>query len=294
MQKSLILLLLLSISTAPVMAEVIIELSEDRLVAKRTESRPIEKPEAGFFQRGPEKGDGGGELAPVAILPWVIDDSDPFGNSTFFSVRNDSFGGVNADVLVTFLDASFSTLDSDFLTLSGNELVPYSVRAVPGLVTAPGVINRGIVDISSDGQISADIFDVDFGENFASGDRALTLADFCTDWRVRFLRFPGTEGGTVLTFLINGPLGSDEENQPTISGEVFSQSGTFINSFTLRTDDWILDLEALELVLGGTEFGSIVLELNTSLDPSGVVLEQHSACSQFSLGAKGACTDLDL
>ena len=286
-----LLAFLASIGEAPAVAEVIIELSEERLVAKHVESRPVEKPQRGFFQQPAEKG-GGGPVSSTFILPWIIDDTAPDANATLFAVTNESFGEDAVNVSLTFYDESFDEITGDLFTLDNNELRPFNTRLVPGLVTAPGAVNRGILEILSDGVLSADFFDVNFGENFASGDRALTLADFCPLWRVRFLRFPGPGGGTELTFILNGPHGFGDKAPPTISGEVFTEGGTFVNSFALQTDAWILQLDALDLVIGEAEFGTIVIQLDTTIMPNGVVFEKHSAFSRFSLGVLGVCKEL--
>lgn len=284
--------LLLSILAAPAFAEVVIRRSGDRILAERAAPRAAaEVSPSGLFETSAEKGM---VMTTQWFFPWVIDDGDPFGNTTFFSVRNDDSSGGDVHLEIRYFDEVFDLLTMQPLTLSENELVPVSVRTVGGLVTVPGALHRGLVRIETNGDVSTDVFQVDFGENFASGDRGFALADFCTNWRVRFLRFPGTTGGTALTFILNGPLGAAEVDPPTITGEVYSQSGAFINSFTVRTDRWVLELEALDLVIGGTEFGTIVLELDTIFFPSGLVMEKHSAFSKFSLGVAGICTDLPL
>lgn len=292
MKKRLIFALLLPILTTPALAEVVIERSGERIFAeRRTPNAAAKQAPSGFFERAGAKG----TTPTIWIFPWVIDDSDPFGNSTFFSVRNDNAGGEDADLDIRYYDSSFELLAADFLTLASNQLVPVSVRTVDGLVTIPGIVNRGTVEVETDSDISTDVFEVNFDENFASGDRGFTLDDFCTDWRARFLRFPGTTGGTVLTFLLNGPLGPDDEiDPPTITGEVFTQEGAFVNSFSIWTDDWVLEIQALDLVGDDTEFGTLVMALDTAFSPPGVVLEKHSAFSRFSLGIVSVCDDAGL
>ena len=287
----LFLALLLSAGGAPVAAEVIIELSDERLSATYVQPSQAEKPVNGLF--GPTAAKGGGmPSTSVFILPWIVDDSASDANATLFSVTNESFSENDTDVELTFFDAFFDEITDDFFTLGDNEIRPFNARLIPGL-TIPDGVNRGLLQIVANDEIGADFFDVNFGENFASGDRALTTLDFCSIWRMRFLQFPGP-GGTVLTFIINGPQGVEEEDPPTIAGEVFTEDGVFLNSFALQTDAWLLAVDALDLVIGDTEFGTIVFQLNTTLSPSGVIFENHSAFSRFSLGLKGTCKDLPL
>lgn len=285
------LVFLLSILAAPAFAEVVIERSSDRILAERPAPSAEKSAPGGLFEGTADKGMVGSILW---FLPWVIDDSDPFANTTFFSVRNDNFDGTDASVVIEYFDDSFVEQRTDFLDLAGNELAPINVRAVGDLVTEPGAVNRGFIRLQTDGDLATDMFQINFGENFASGDHGFRLEDFCTAWRVRFLRFPGATDGTVLTFIINGPLGAADTDPPTISGEVFTESGAFINSFTVRTGLWVLELSALDLVIPGTDFGTIAIELDTFAAPSGIVLEKHSAFDKYSVGIAGVCKDLPL
>jgi hypothetical protein len=284
-----LVLLLLTFLTAPAFAEVVIERSADRIFAEHRAPRADKLAAGGLFGRSDAKG--GAPPTVVWLIPWVIDDSGPLANATLFSLRNDNFDGTDAGVDIDYYDRFFDFVKGDSLSLSAIELLPVSVRAVGGLVAVPGAVNRGLVRIETDGNLATDYFQVDFGENFASGDRGLLEADLCDFWRVRFLRFPGTTGGTVLSFVLNGPLGLAPA-APTIVGEVYDQSGAFINSFTVRTNLWVTEIEALDLVVGETEFGTILIELDTEFSPGGLVLEKHSAFSKFSVGLAGSCSDI--
>ena len=114
--------------------------------------------------------------------------------------------------------------------------------------------------------------------------------EFCAQWHARFLRF-GSAGGTRLVFLVNGPLGGDPGDPVTISGDVYAENGDFINSFTVRTDEWSFGISVHDYVLGGVEFGTVELAINASFSPAGAVEVRHQALGEFSVGYPAVCAD---
>ncbi|MCP4896075.1 MAG: hypothetical protein GY906_03790 [bacterium] len=215
-----------------------------------------------------------------------------FGNSTFWSVRNE--GDVATTVAVDYYNALFSNLVTTTVTLEPNEVGSFNVRNVAGLTVDADGFARGMVRVRPEAghPVVLDFFQVDAEENFATGSLAYPLSDFCTNWMLRFIGFGGLAGGSVMTVLANGPHGAELEDTPTVVGEVYSESGAFINSFTIRTDEWFFKSSILDLVVGDTKFGSVELVLDTTSSPNGVVSVGHSAFSLFSVGVQGVCQDI--
>lgn len=225
------------------------------------------------------------------IIPqFELDDSPGQAKTTLWSIHNERVGAGTVDIAVIYSDANSSELLTDEFILGEDQTATFNLNLFPELVN-PGGLSNGFIVVVANGPVSLDTFQVDPANDFATGDVAFLESDLCTEWQVRFLDFGGLSGGSELSFFINGPLGSDPADPPTIEGEVFDQAGNFLNAFTVRTELFSLDLPALDLVLGDTKFGSIELRIMADNLPAGIVSARHSAFGLFSVGLTGICRD---
>lgn len=274
----------------PVGAEVRIELHNEPLVDRYRIARVAASSEAPFSPAGPSLVSGHAPSTRPSSGLWFIPryfvDTTSFGDTTLWSVRNESLATVS--VQAEYFDAFFVKRQEQPLVLDPDELVPINVRDVGGLPADPDGFARGFIRLSPNGPISADVIQVDTSQNFASGNLASRLDDFCADWQVRFLSFGQS---SILSFLVNGPRGGDPADPPTLVGDVFAENGSFVSSFTLRTDEWVFDRAAEELVVGGLANGTIELTIQSLNAPAGLVFVNHSAEGRFSVGLPAVCLD---
>ena len=144
--------------------------------------------------------------------------------------------------------------------------------------------------------MNADYFQVDTSQNFAAGGEALPMSDFCETWAARFLTF-GPGQGTVLSIFVRSPRGGAPSDPPTVVGRVYDESGAFVNTFSIRTDDWVFDVPVQDVVVGGTLFGTVELTLFDERDDAGnlhsggMVTVTHRARNRFSIGSRAYGTD---
>lgn len=225
------------------------------------------------------------------VVPFVVETGNPFGTTTLLSVRNENEVPGAVDVLVEFYDDTLTQFHSTMLSLAPNQLQSFNLRDQPGL-PATG-LHRGFVRITpSPGElVSTDYFLVTPGEDFASGGLGIDYTvEKCQRWKVRVLEGGPFSGGTTLLFLIDGPHGADPGDTPSVTGDVYNEAGGFINSFTIRTDAWVLEVDAADLILPANLFGAIELSINSTLD-GGWVRAEHKAEGRYSVGLHGVCRD---
>jgi hypothetical protein len=240
-------------------------------LAARSLTAPSTRPDDGFW-----------------FVPKYRVDTTAFGDTTLWSARNESGGTVF--LTVQYFDVFFQLVADQDFEMPGRSLVSVNVRDVPGLDVDPDGFARGFVRMDATGPISADMMQVDTANNFATGSVANVIPDFCSSWQVRFLSFvPGQ--GSVVSFLINGPRGADPGDPTSVFGDVYDEAGNFINSFAIRTDEWIFDVDILDFVLGDVSFGTVELLLLAINNPAGLVSVSHSAEGRFSVGLPAVCTD---
>ncbi len=153
-------------------------------------------------------------------------------------------------------------------------------------------VTRGFVEILGDFPFAVDYFQIDGTNNFASGDNGASFPnDFCEYWKVRYLSGGAFDGGTEILAVINGPLGSDPGAMPTITGNVYREDGSFVNSFEIRTDEWMFLRDASELVTAGNPFGAIELRIDAADDNTGFVFARQDASGRYSVGLNALCKD---
>jgi len=267
-------------------AEVLVELHDVPLVAAAVEQLEATPPPVGGLVAAPEK-----SMVPSAHL-WFIPlfeaDMVAPGDSTFFSVRNED--GAENSVYLEYYDVGFVGQGAETIELAPHEIRSVALRNVAGLAVDPDGYARGMVRISPTYPVSVDSFQLETRNAFAVGGLAPVIDEFCSEWHTRFLRF-ASAGGTRLVFLVNGPRGGDPGDPVTITGDVYAENGDFINSFTVRTDEWTFALPVHDYVLGGVEFGTVELVINSVFMPAGLVEVRHQALGEFSVGYPAVCAD---
>ena len=124
----------------------------------------------------------------------------------------------------------------------------------------------------------------------SAGRRPPKTRSATTGKLVSCISAPPNTPGTRLTALINGPHGALPSDPPTITGEVFDEDGHFVNSFMIRTDEWVVELDVLQDLVwpGGPAFGTVRMNFCTT-DRGAVVFERHTAFGRFSVGSVAFC-----
>lgn len=225
------------------------------------------------------------------LLPFAVQPDDPVGLTTLLAVRNDSTL-VAAEVVVEFFGPAFNAFHAVALTLGPREVQTFNLRDQPNLPPGPGTTVHGLVRVTADpGQlVSVDTFRVDPDENYAGGGLAPDFSlDECAEWKGRILLGGGFTGGTLLTFIIDGPQGSDTSvDPPTVTGNVYDEAGTLVNGFSIWTDAYVLEMDADMLVTPVELSGSFELLID-GVDGGGHVAVEHSAEGRYSVSVPGVC-----
>jgi len=284
----------------PAAADILVETSLDPLPEhdRASETAPNETPASAALSVRPRRNTAGYDW----FIPRFRVDRSQTGDTTLLAIR--APGSVRPcdgiictfNVEVLYYDVRNVRQHVDHFNLSGHQVQTINVRDVPGLAVDPDGFARGMIRVVTNLPMNVDYFQVDTSGNLATGGEALGLSDLCETWAARFLTF-GPGQGTVLSIFVREPLGSAPRDPATVVGLVYNESGTFINSFTVRTDDWAFDLPVEDLVVGGTQFGTVELTLFDERDDAGdrdsggLVTVSHAAESRFSIGARAFCTD---
>lgn len=293
MSRMLTVVTLLLTLASPALAQVVVETFDYPLLERHRLAREVGRQTAAAADEpvfgGLFAGKSNIPTNALWFLPRFAVNRTAVGDTTLWAVRNEAAGPI--DLIVQYYDTVFTLQRTDMFTLVANQVRTVNVRDVPGLAVDFDGYARGMVRFSPTGPVSVDILQVDTSQNFATGGEAFLTADFCEDWQGRFLSF-GPGESSVFSFLVNGPQGGGSMDPPTIVGEVYAESGAFINSFTIRTPLWFFDVPALDLVVGGLSFGSVELTIDARFTPAGLLNVAHSAGGRFSVGLRGVCLDL--
>lgn len=223
----------------------------------------------------------------VLVVPFFeVDTTDPSGNTTLFAVRNVFSNSL--DIAIRYQAPDGTELRQDFLTLAGFETLTRNVRDVAGLPVDPDGFARGFIvvlqnSLQGSGLLVGDYFQVDAGNDFATGQRMASLDELCDLTDVRFADFGA---GTQLRLLINAPQGSNPVLDPP-SVEVFPvlEDGTLLPKTEIYTTDFALALSASDFT--GAAFGTLLFDFQNS--GGGLVFAEYSARGRFSVGLNGAC-----
>lgn len=228
------------------------------------------------------------------ILPFFkIDSTNPTGETTAIAIRNEH-NAVNT-VTIQLFEAS-SALNP--ITLS-NALLPKEVwtlnlRNETGAISPDldGFIRGWGRVLTGSGQVSADYFQIDSGQDFASGGRPVDIdgGEFCKDSALRYLVGGAFTGGTVLNFMLDQALGGDPmTDPPSITGTVYREDGSVDGTFEIFTDNFSLEVDAADLIFG-TNFGSMDFTFENSFS-GGFANAVLKANNRYSVSIKNVCLD---
>lgn len=229
------------------------------------------------------------DVAGLIVPGFEVDTLDPEGPTTFFGVRNTSENEITVnvdyygDVLVE------PPLRRDVFMLEARQTLSRNVRSnLSGLAVPDNRFAAGLIVVREAGQaggvgprnIEGDYFRVDFGNDFASGERLVTAADLCLRQEVRFVEFGS---GVELRILVNRPRGDDG---PSFSYTAYNESGAEVSSGDYFTANHLNVLGVNDLV-EGPSFGTIVFDFSASA--GGWVSARYSAFGRFSLELNSVC-----
>jgi hypothetical protein len=238
-------------------------------------------------------------VAPGSLLalPWFeVDTTSGSGRTTLFAIRNEAAVATTAQVTYFSADGVQSLVEN--LALGPKQTRTRNLRdVVVGQLAADldGVI-RGWARIQTSGgaTLSHDVFYVDPAGNFAGGEVLVNPndGDVCEHMRGRFLIGGAFSGGTRLLVFVDLPLGNDPvSDPPTLTGTAYSESGVLLNTFSVWTDKYAFELDAVDLVDGATAFGSLELTFeNAGIGLlGGTAVFQASAEGRYAVTWRGTC-----
>ena len=239
-----------------------------------------------------------GTSARLLVPFFEVDMSNPFGASTFFSVRNEILQPV--DVLITYYatDRPQSPLHFDPVTLPPKKLQPVDIRSIPNLLVDDDGLARGYViieTVSGEAVIQGEYFQITPDESFATGSRLVDIDpqsadnDLCSVFTIRFLNGGGFDGGTVFTFWLD--LDVAPQDTPVLSYEVYNEAGErrfFVAN--VPANQVAFRRPASELVsIIPTNFGAVEIQLVDGIQ--GHVSATMSALGRYSVGLEAVCRD---
>jgi hypothetical protein len=232
-----------------------------------------------------------GVCTETHVLPlYLVDEDDPNGTNTLLAVRNLTGDPVSAG-LEYFTVGGVSQI-TDTLSLDAYETETVSIRDVLGLAVDGDGFARGFVKVvavgAAGGQpvLAGDFFQVDVGNNFATGDKLVPGADVCAHSSIRFLDFGA---GTRFTVYLTNPRGADSGADPySFTVQAFNEAGNPAGMpQPFWTADHALEIESLDVT--GLAFGTLRFDFTHSL--GGAVYAEYSAEGRFSVGLTAQCGD---
>lgn len=232
-------------------------------------------------------------LESLLVPFYLVDTTSPVGTTTLFAVRNLTGDTVSAEVeYFTVLGASQRT---DPLTLDPFETVTVNLRDVGGLAASGDGFARGFVEVSTAGNpdltpvLGGDYFQVDVGDDFATGDQLVRRIELCDRASLRFLEFPLPGSGTRLTVWIANPRGTGAADPVSFTVSVLDESGNVVGGLIgFKTNRHALDFQATDFT--GLNFGTLRFDFSNS--SGGTVYAEASAQGRFSVGVTSQCDEL--
>jgi|GEM_PF-836405 len=253
--------------------------------------------DAGAFEVGAVDPDSSDNLSlseiPGLIVPgFEVDTTDPKGPTTFFAFRNTTDGTVSAAVAYYSDRVSEQPLRLDSVTLQARETFTHNVRLdLSGLNinenSATGLIIiyylDPLTDLPTAKGLEGDYLRVDFGNDFASGDRLVRREkEFCFRQEIRFVDFGRS---SQLRILIDRPQG---DALSSFSYTAYNEAGQMLATRDFLTSSHLLVLSIDDLIAGAS-FGTILFDFTNS--GGGWVSGEYSAFGRFSLELNAACRD---
>lgn len=225
------------------------------------------------------------------VLPFYLaDTASQTGTTTLFAVRNLTGDPVLADVEYHTVDGTSQKAET--LELAAFETRTVNLRDLAGdLAIDPDGFARGFVRILAAGSsdrspvLAGDFFQVDVGDNFATGDRLLRRAEICNRASIRFLDFGA---GTRLTVFVAHPRGAGNADPASFTVQVYDEAGDPVGALQeVRTADHALELAASDFT--GLAFGTLGFDFTDG--SGGVAYAEYSAEERFSVGVVSQCEE---
>lgn len=221
------------------------------------------------------------------IVPFYeVDTTDRSGTTTLFAIRNITELTLS-NLLVSYLDVDGNSVFQQIFDLEPRATRSFNLRDVPGLTAGTDGRARGAVLISAnflfvEESLAGDFFQVDVGNEFATGERLVRLEDLCLEHETRFLDFGS---GTELRIFLVDPRGDSPSDPPSFTVEVIDEAGNVSAPIEVRTHQVALDLEASDFT--AESFGTLVFDFRNS--QGGYVYAEYSADGLFSVGLNPSC-----
>ncbi|HLE83957.1 MAG TPA: hypothetical protein VJG13_06435 [Thermoanaerobaculia bacterium] len=232
-------------------------------------------------------------LESLLVPFFLVDRTSPVGTTTLFAVRNLTGDTVSAEV--EYLTVTGASQRTDPLTLDPFETVTVNLRDVGGLTASGDGFARGFVEVSTAGNpdltpvLGGDYFQVDVGDDFATGDQLVRRIELCDRASLRFLEFPLPGSGTRLTVWIANPRGSGGADPVSFTVRVLDESGNVVGGLIgVKTNRHALDFQATDFT--GLNFGTLRFDFSNS--SGGTVYAEASAQGRFSVGVTSQCDEL--
>jgi hypothetical protein len=231
----------------------------------------------------------------MLLLPsFLVDTSSGAGTTTLFAVRNLTAEAI--DVVVEYFRADGVNQLFDTLALGPRATHTVNLRDVGGLAADPDDFARGLVLLSTPGQpdgnpvIAGDFFQVDVGDDFATGDKLVRVPDdTCSEASIRYLQFPLPGSESRLRAFVNNPRGTGAGDPPSFVVDVYDESGVLATTVAVRTAEPVVDVSPATLGSDVPIFGSMVIDFGNS--DGGVVFGEYQVGGRFSVGVTSQCED---
>lgn len=235
-----------------------------------------------------------GVFAEALLVPYfLVDRSEPFGTTTLYAVRNLTGGPVSADV--EYFTLGGASQGTETLNLGPFDTHTRNLRDVPGLATSPDGYARGFVEIVTAGNpdmtpvLAGDYFQVDVGENLATGEKLVREIELCDHASIRFLEFPLAGSGTRLSVWIPNPRGVGGGAPPSFTVQAYDEDGHPVGGVT----SVFSSLHAMKIdatAFTALDFGTLRFDFSNS--GRGTVYAESSAQGRFSVGVSSQCDEL--
>lgn len=232
------------------------------------------------------------EPSDFIFLPsYQVDTTSASGETTLYAVKNT--GPLSEMIQIEYFDRSLNLLRSEMRNVASRALFTVNLRDV-AQVTAAAEIDgfaRGAIRITSANPvIEGDFFQVNPGQNFATGERLAEVDDFCESWGIRFLNGGAFTGGTDYRFLVNIPQGGDPNtDDPTFITSVFDEGGGLLATLFGYTDLFVNEDTAANIVGNLATSGSLEIFIDDAGTTGGLTMGNFSATGRFSVGLNGVC-----
>lgn len=236
-----------------------------------------------FFSTPPPQPD-------IQIVPlYEVDTSSASGTTTLFAVRNLTGSSRGVDITYYTVDGVEQRMDT--LTLDARETRTVNVRDVAGLDVDPDGFKRGYIEVfgvaHNDGTptFAGDFFQVDVGDDFATGERMRRIAEACEVESLRFLEFPLPGSGTEITVWLQFPQGTGSGDPFSFRVRRYDEAGNFLGTTSFKTDGHVVKFDASDLT--AVPFGTFEIDFENA--SRGFAYAESSTQGRFSVGVDSQC-----